>query len=151
MMKGSFDATQFITFDMEKDPEIINIISNFRSIGFTIVPLEKIKKVKREYFKDYFSSIAFELKSDDFFRNFNKWKDKANVPNIMRDFADILTEMAVHSKITNFKVILCSYAEKGDSTDEIIKIDHEHILEGLFFMSVNNFEVLTDNLILEIV
>ncbi|WP_411681649.1 hypothetical protein [Clostridium thailandense] len=147
-MKENFDCTQFITYDAEEN--IDDVINLFHNIGFTIIPYDKIRNVKKEYFKEYFRTNVYELKLYEFLGCFDEWQEVEKTPKIILDFVNILKSIIQCSKVKNLKVILTNFAEEGLSTNEVVKINHKKIVEGLFLMSSKNFEVWTDNLILEI-
>lgn len=147
-MKENFDCTQFITYDSEEN--INDVINSFHNIGFTIIPFDKIRNAKKEYFKEYFRSNVYELKFDEFLGYFDEWQAVEETPKLILYFANILKNIIQCSKVENLKVILTNFAEEGLSTNEVVKINNKKILEGLFLMSSKNFEVWTDNLILEL-
>jgi hypothetical protein len=149
-MKENFDCTQFITFDIEENSKIDDFINLFNSIGFTVIPFKKIRNVKKEYFKKYFRSNVYELKWDEFLGYFDEWQENEETPKPILDFTNILQNIIQCSTIINLKVILTNFAEEGLSTNEVIKISDKKVIEGLFLMSSKNFEIWTDNLILEI-
>lgn len=147
-MKENFDCTQFITYDAEEN--INDVINSFISIGFTVIPFDKIRNVKKEYFKEYFRSNVYELKWDEFLGYFDEWQEDGETPKPIIDFANVLKSVMKCSKVSNLRVILTNFAEEGLSTNEVIKVKDKKIIEGLYLMSSKNFEVWTDNLVLEI-
>lgn len=123
----------------------------FREVGFEIVLPENIRNVKKEYFKDYFEEHVIELKNSEFLGEFEDWEDIENTPKAIQNFAECLNQIRKYSQIVDLKVIISHFAEIGASSKEVINVDADNVLNGLYLMSSKNYDVWTDNLILKLI
>lgn len=147
----NFDFTQFISFDSDLPYEEIQnvILKLFTEIGFSIVKFEEIEKVKKEYYSDYWKKYSFELKKDDFLSDFMEWETIENIPNPVIEFSKKIDEL-LRLKIKGLRLIICSFAEKQKTDDEVVYVNHEKIFQELYKMSAFSFKS-PDNIIINIV
>lgn len=153
-MKENFDATQFITFDVMGGYEyIINQIwERFNNLGFEVLLEKDIRNVKRQYFSKYKKGIFIELKDVMFFGEIESWEVDSEIPTErIKSFAEQLNWIYNQKEISNLSLILTGFAEEGLSTDTVIKVSVENIINGLSVMSKYYFDIWTDNLVVEII
>lgn len=148
-MKENFDCTQFITFNLEEDKNILDsVIDEFSKIGFDVVL--DIRDIKKAYFKEYLGECFIELRYDNFMGEFEDWELENEPPKRINDFIGAVKKVVQRKHIKNFTVMLTYFAEIGDSTNEVINVDSSNIQQGLFSMSRHNYDYCVDNLILKI-
>lgn len=149
-MDENFDCTQFITFDYEADSDINDVIHQiFSNSKFVVLSNQKIREVKKLYFKHYLMEYFFELMYDEFLGEFEDWEEESNPPTLIQEFVSVL-EKLIKLGLINFKIFLTKFAEEGKTENTVIAINDSDIMKGLFYMSNHNYEVWTDNLIIEI-
>ena len=148
-MKENFDCTQFITFNLEEDKNILDsVVDEFSKIGFDIIL--DIRDIKKAYFKEYLGEYFIELKDDNFMGEFEEWELENEPPSRIKDFMSVVKKIVQIKNIKSFTVMLTYFAEVGDSTNEVINVDSSNIQQGLFSMSRHNYDYCVDNLILKI-
>lgn len=148
-MKENFDCTQFITFNLEKDKNILDsVVDEFSKIGFHVIL--DIRDIKKVYFKEYLGEYFIELKDDNFMGEFEDWELENEPPKRIKDFMSVVKKIIKRKNIKNFTVMLTYFAEIGDSTNKVINVDSSNIQQGLFSMSRYNYDYCVDNLILKI-
>ena len=148
-MRENFDCTQLISFNLEEDREYLNyIVNEFRKIGFEIIL--DIRNVKKVYFNKYIGDYLIELKDDNFMGEFEDWEFKNQPTQKIKDFISVINKVIQIKKIRDFTVMLTSFAEQGDSNNEVVEIDSFSLQDALFIMSRYNFDFYVDNLILKI-
>lgn len=147
---GNFDFTQFISMDSDLPYEIIrnNIMKIFLKQGFSIVEFKDIEISKRDYFSEHWRKYNFELEKDDFLGAFINWEMMGDVPQEIERFMESINELRTLD-ISNLSVIICSFAEKGKTSNEYVRIDAKNINAELFKMSPFSFRC-PDNLIVGI-
>lgn len=153
-MNENFDATQFITFDIfDYNEHIIKQIrENFENLGFEVLQGNDIRKVKKKYFKQYMKTVFIELMDVNFFGEIESWQANVDMPTErIENFAEQLIWLFNQKEVSNLSLILTGFAEEGISSDKILKVTSDEIIKGIFAMSKYNFDIWTDNLILEIV
>lgn len=147
---NNFDFTQFITFDSALPYEVIQdkIEGVFKRKGFLVTEFEDVEEVKKDYYSNYWRKYSFELKRDDFLSGFMKWEIIENVPELVEGFVDDINEILMLD-ISNLRIIICSFAEKGRTGNEFVCVSKNNLYEVLFKMSPFSF-VCPNNLIVEI-
>ena len=141
---GNFDFTQFISMDSDLPYEIIrnSIMEMFLKQGFSIIEFKDIEISKRDYFSEHWRKYNFELKKDDFLGAFINWEMMGEC------FMESINELRT-LEISNLSVIICSFAEKGKTSNEHVRVDAKNINVELFKMSPFSFRC-PDNLIIGI-
>jgi len=153
-VKENFDATQFITFDVlgARDDIINEINERFSNLGFEVLHEKDIRDVKKQYFINYRRTIFIELSDVTFLGDIEIWKDNFEKPSKrIKDFAEQILWLKNKKKVTNLNLILTGFAEKGCSSDTVIKVKSDEIIKGISVMSKYYFDIWTDNLIMEII
>ena len=151
-MNENFDCTQFLSFTLTSNDLIIDeVLEQFNKIGFDVVYINQIRQVKKEYFRDYISDEFVELKCDNFIGEFEDWEDIMYPPDKILTFANTVCYLINNGKIKDTKIILTSFAQRGYSSNEVIKVKVEDIIKGLFSMSKHSYDVWADNLIIELI
>lgn len=147
---SNFDFTQFISFDSDLPHNEIHkkIEYLFEKAGFSIIAFEELEIVKKEYYFKHWKTFSFELKKDDFLGDFMDWYYKKEVPESVNEFVEIINEL-LKFNISGLVVIICSFAEKKKTKNEIVNIKHNMLLEELFKMSIHSFKC-PDNLVVNI-
>lgn len=148
---GNFDFTQFVTMDSALPYEIIqnSVRKVFLKQGFSIIEFKDIEISKRDYFSEYWRKYSFELEKDDFLGAFIDWEMIEDVPQEIECFTESINELRTLD-ISNLSVIICSFAEKGKTSNEYVRIDSQNTNVELFKMSPFSFRC-PDNLIIGIV
>lgn len=148
---GNFDFTQFVTMDSTLPYEIIqnSVRKMFLKQGFSIIEFKDIEISKRDYFSEYWRKYSFELEKDDFLGAFIDWEMIEDVPQEIECFTESINELRTLD-ISNLSVIICSFAEKGKTSNEYVRIDSQNTNVELFKMSPFSFRC-PDNLIIGIV
>lgn len=149
----NFDCTQFITFDIhEKSNEIYDNISElFSNISFKILINEDIREIKKKYFSNYIGGYFIELKNDNFLGEFYEWKEKSKPPKGIVEFHNAISKLLKEQYLYNFRVIFTFFAEQGKTSVEIIEVTRDMIMDGLYAVSTNNYDVWADNYIIELI
>ena len=149
-MIGNFDFTQFITFESSLDcGNIDHLIKElFEGLGFEVVAYEDIDAVKKEYYNSHWKQYTFELKKDDFLSPFMDWKNEDTVPEDIEKFIEKIN-LLLQYEVSELGIIICYFAEKGTTTDEVIATTQDKIIHYLFKMSIHSFKC-PDNLIVNI-
>ncbi|OPX42548.1 hypothetical protein CLHUN_35150 [Ruminiclostridium hungatei] len=151
-MIENFDCTQFITFDSTTAViDIERLLERFKLIGFELVLDCNIRQVKKEYFKKYVKQHFIELKDDEFMGEFEDWEELDNPPRKIGDFIREINSLIDSNVIQRVTIMLTLFAEEGTTAVENIEVSKNNIKKGLYSMSKHNFEVWTNNLVLEIV
>lgn len=151
-MRENFDTSLFITFDIIQDNSTIvqKIIELFTNKGFKVYVEEEIRQVKKDYFKKYRSEIFIELVNLNFLSKIEDW-DGDNAINEILEFEKDIKWIYQLKEINKFKVILTWLAEQGQTSDMVAKITSDKFLDTLFIMSDLNYNIWTDNLIIEFI
>jgi hypothetical protein len=151
-MNGNFDCTQFISFDSNIcEKQVKKMMAPFEELGFVIIIDGEIKPVKRKYFKNYISQHFTELKYDNFIGEFEDWEEICNPPTLIKKFVNNIHVILKKEDISNFKLILTSFAEEGTTTNKVIILNKDQIIKGIYSMSKHNFDIWVDNLILKLI
>lgn len=153
-MKENFDDTQFITFDISGEAEEITnqIQKRFEDLGFEVLQEPSIRDVKKQYFNKYRQAVFIELVDELFIGDFFYWKSEFEEPTKrVLDFVEQLVWLKNQKEISNLKLILTAFAEEDKTSNEIIKVRQNEILQGFSAMSSYYYEIWTDNLIIEII
>ncbi len=147
---GNFDFTQFVSLDSALPYEIIqnNVRKIFLKQGFSVIEFKDIEVSKRDYYSEYWRKYSFELEKDDFLGVFIDWERIEDVPQEIKCFMKCINELLILD-ISNLSVIICSFAEKGRTSNEYVRINSHNINVGLFKMSPFSFRC-PDNLIIGI-
>lgn len=151
-MLENFDDTQFLTFNLsKKDEGILNEIKDkFGSMGFEILMGEAIRDIKKEYFKEYMETYIIELKDELFIGDFEDWNEKNSPTDRIIEFSKNIKWLSSQKGVINLKVIITGFAEVGTTSKALIKVTRNDIVDGLYAMSTKNFDIWTDNLIIEV-
>lgn len=151
-VRENFDTSLFITFDIIQDNSTIvqKIIELFTNKGFKVYVEEEIRQVKKDYFKKYRSEIFIELVNLNFLSKIEDW-DGDNAINEILEFEKDIKWIYQLKEINKFKVILTWLAEQGQTSDMVAKITSDKFLDTLFIMSDLNYNIWTDNLIIEFI
>ena len=151
-VRENFDTSLFITFDIIQDNSTIvqKIIELFTNKGFKVYVEEEIRQVKKDYFKKYRSEIFIELVNLNFLSKIEDW-DGNNAINEILEFEKDIKWINQLKEINRFKVILTWLAEQGQTSDMVAKITSNKFLDTLFIMSDLNYNIWTDNLIIEFI
>lgn len=133
---SNFDFTQFISIDSVLSYEIVQkkMRNTFIKQGFSVIEYKDIEACKRDYFSDYWRKYSFELGKDDFLGVFMNWEKIENTPQEIKCFIDSINELRALN-ICNLSLIICSFAEKGETTNECVHIDAKNMDRELFKMS----------------
>ena len=147
---GNFDFTQFISLNSKLPYEDIrNIIKNiFSELKFSIVEFEEIELVKKDYFDNYWLKYTFELVKDDFLGDFMNWKEINKVPREISDFEKAI-EKLLQLEIDKIQISICSFAERGLTTNEEVSVKKDKLVKELFKMSPYS-SVCPNNMIINI-
>lgn len=147
---SNFDFTQFISIDSVLPYEIVqNKIRNmFIKQGFSVIEYKNIETCKKNYFSDYWRKYSFELEKDDFLGAFMNWEKIEDTPQEIKCFIDSIKELRTLN-ISNMSLIICSFAEKGETTNECVCIDSKNMNIELFKMSPFSLRC-PNNLIIDI-
>lgn len=149
-MAENFDCTQFLTFDCEDINEIHSkIYELFKGTIFSILSSDEIRTVKKKYLEKYTEKYIFELKHDEFIGEFEDWHYEDKPPILIQEFISTISILLDYN-LKKFKIILIKFAEEDYTSDKFIKINISQMKQGLFNMSLHNYDVSEDNLILEI-
>ena len=116
--------------------------------GFSVVEFNDIEICKRDYFSDYWRKYSFELEKDDFLGSFMNWEKIENTPQEINCFIDSINELRALN-ISNMSLIICSFAEKGKTTNECVRIDSTNMNIELFKMSPFSLKC-PNNLVIDI-
>lgn len=151
-MIENFDDTQFLTFDIRNASTdiLIEIKKRFSSVGFKILIGEEIENVKKDYFRKYLRTIFIELEDKEFIGDIAHWEEKNLPTERVTEFERNIIWLCNQRSITDLKVILTYFAEQGRTTITQIQTTAECIGEALYAMSNKNFDLWTDNLVIEI-
>jgi len=151
-MKENFDATQFVTFDIGGNlVEIMDEIKRkFERLGFEVLDKMSMRKVKKEYFESFQREVFLELKNELFIGEIEFLQDESGAKQIVLDFVQNMQWLCFQKDISNLALIITAFAEKDYTSNTAIKVTSENILGGICTMSKYNYEVWTDNLIIEI-
>lgn len=151
-VRENFDTSLFITFDIIQDNSTIvqKIIELFTNKGFKVYVEEEIRQVKKDYLKKYRSEIFIELVNLNFLSKIEDW-DGNNAINEILEFEKDIKWIYQLKEINKFKVILTWLAEQGQTSDMVAKITLNKFLDTLFIMSDLNYNIWTDNLIIEFI
>lgn len=146
----NFDYTQFITFDSNLPPCILypQIKELFGELGFEVTVYDDMDTEKKEYYQNYWKQHKYELPNDFFLDPCADWKEQKAVPEEIEKFLckfNLLCQMDVQ----NVCLIICSFADKGITNDEVVFTTKEGIADELFKMSIHSF-ICPDNLIINI-
>lgn len=147
----NFDYTQFITFDSTLPSDILysKMKELFEELGFEVTVYDEMDIGKKEYYQDYWKEHVYELPNDFFLEPCSDWKDKDVVPKEYEKFLHKM-ERLCQMDVQNVCLIICSFAEKGRTKDEIVFTTKEGITNEIFKMSIHSW-VLPDNLIINII
>ena len=147
---GNFDFTQFISVDSYLAYENVRnrVMEIFSKQRFSLIEFKDIEISKKDYFSEHWRKYNFELEKDDFLGAFINWEMMGDVPQEIECFMEGINELRTLA-ISNLSVIICSFAEKGKTSNEYVRIDAKNISVELFKMSPFSFRC-PDNLIVEI-
>ena len=147
----NFDCTQFISFDyLKKDADIVDVITKkMEKIGFETLQGEQIRSVKGEFFCEQKRGFFLELKNEEFLGEFYQWKIENNPPLKITEFKDVIEESLGKYDISNLKLFFTYFAEEESST-EVFEVGRDRIMQGLFFVTPNNFDKWADNYVMKI-
>ncbi len=147
---GNFDFTQFISVDSDLAYENVRnrVMEIFSKQRFSLIEFKDIEISKKDYFSEHWRQYNFELEKDDFLGAFINWEMMGDVPQEIECFMEGINELRTLA-ISNLSVIICSFAEKGKTSNEYVRIDAKNISVELFKMSPFSFRC-PDNLIVEI-
>ncbi|MBD2797165.1 hypothetical protein ID856_11540 [Xenorhabdus sp. 18] len=148
-MKGNFDCSQLISFDWAKSNPPSSI-SLFEKIGFEVKFNDEIQFVKLDYFKERDDEYFIDFVDKTFSGEFEDWKEYEKPTKRIIDFNDAVQKFISVNKLTHVRLFISFFAEKGLSDNHHEKIKCSDLLDALFLMSKNNFDVWVDNLIIEI-
>lgn len=147
----NFDFTQFISLDSDLEYDEIEdiMIELFGKAGFSIIRFDNMEEVKKEYYCEYWNKSTFELKQDDFLSDFMEWNDMTRVPESIKTFLEIIDDLLTYDVI-EVELIICSFAEKMKTKNEIVSINRNKLIEELYKMSIYSYQC-PDNLIIRII
>ena len=91
-----------------------------------------------------------ELEDEVFIGDIASWESVDLPTTRVIEFEKNIIWLSKHKNIANLKVILTYFAEQGKTTTINIQTNPYNIREALFTMSTKNFDVWTDNLVIEI-
>lgn len=154
-MKENFDATQFITFDIsDKNEHLVEQVrKRFESLGFEVLQDNDIRKVKKQYFNGYIKTVFLELKDETFIGEIELWQDNMDMvlDKRVKLFVEQLIWLYNQAEVYNLSLILTGFAEEGFTSNGVLQVKPDEILKGILKMSRYNYDIMVDNLILEIV
>lgn len=151
-MLENFDDTQFITFDIKENEEVVleKIKNIFNSNGFTVIFEEELRNVKIDYFKPYRQDYFIELKDELFIGEFEDWESVEDVPDRIKLFEEQIKQLNSINEVYNIKIIITILAEMGHTSNTELMVEISDVLNGLFGMSDRNYDIWTDNLIISL-
>ncbi|MFT2796423.1 hypothetical protein [Serratia sp. N21D137] len=147
----NFDCTQMISFEYYKESKQGLLgLSNFEKIGFEVLLDKDIRQVKKTYFQSGKSEYFIEFVNKEFSGEFEDWVDFDNPPKVIIDFACEIKNFAIINDLSNVKIFLTFFAEKGITKDHVVSCEPNDLLHAFFMMSKNNFDIWVDNLIIDL-
>lgn len=152
-MIENFDATQFISFDINGKPGKIieEIKQRFNILGFDVIEEKEIREVKKNYFKKFRRKIFLELKNKTFIGEIEFSKDGEDSPEqIVVDFAQTIKWLYSQNEIQHLVLIMTAFAEENYTSDILISVRSTEILKGLYSTSKFNYDIWADNIIIQI-
>ncbi|WP_033577894.1 hypothetical protein [Dickeya chrysanthemi] len=150
-MNNNFDCTQMIAISKYSvSKNLVDDFFKFNELGFSIILDEDINETKKDYFLKRDDEYFIELYNKEFCGEFEDWFFLEEPPKLIVDFVDVIRFFIKKNNINHMRLMISFFAEKGVSTNFYSTVNYNDIFSGLFLMSKNNFDVWTDNLILEL-
>lgn len=148
----NFDCTILLSFEhSSKIPPYINFNDKIKELDITVIKDEKIQPIKKEYFNKTENEYFIEFFNPDFIGFITEdWVVPNNPPKEISIFIESITELILDNQLKNTKLYISRFTEKGLTEDFFTSSSLETLIDKLFFMSNAYYDVLCDNLIIEI-